>query len=339
LVGRAGSPKVYALHPDTGEDLHTLSLGSGIISGGTYTMQLVGAAGDGAVYVCNLTLNGATTAFRLYRWADDNPGTTPTVAFSGDPHPGNPQRWGDTMDVRGTGAGTQIIIGSRSGTNVVVFATANGTSFTPNPVNVSEVSGGAFGLGLAFGSGHTFWGKATGQALRRVGFDLGTGVGTVQQIFDTPGVASTISAIGVQTNLAVVVGVAVETPDNIKLYDIATNDTISLAETNGFATDNENAFFTGAVDFDGDRVFALDTNNGLLALRLLPPPPGNIQLQVEGGAMHLLWTGHPGFVYTLESSSNLLNWAEIADVTASNGMFHFFDVSTNLPQRFYRARN
>jgi uncharacterized lipoprotein YddW (UPF0748 family) len=339
LVGRAGSPKVYALHPDTGEDLHTLSLGSGIISGGTYTMQLVGAAGDGAVYVCNLTLNGATTAFRLYRWADDNPGTTPTVAFSGDPHPGNPQRWGDTMDVRGAGAGTQIIIGSRSGTNVVVFATANGTSFTPNPVNVSEVSGGAFGLGLAFGSGHTFWGKATGQALRRVGFDLGTGVGTVQQIFDTPGVASTISAIGVQTNLAVVVGVAVETPDNIKLYDIATNDTISLAETNGFATDNENAFFTGAVDFDGDRVFALDTNNGLLALRLLPPPPGNIQLQVEGGAMHLLWTGHPGFVYTLESSSNLLNWAEIADVTASNGMFHFFDVSTNLPQRFYRARN
>ena len=82
LVGRAGSPQVYALNPDTGADLHTLSLGSGIISGGTYTMQLVGAADDGAVYVCNLTLNGLTTAFRMYRWANDNPGTTPTVARS-----------------------------------------------------------------------------------------------------------------------------------------------------------------------------------------------------------------------------------------------------------------
>jgi len=341
LVGRFGSPQVYALNPDTGADQHTLSLGSGIISGGTYTMQLVGAADDGAVYVCNLTLNGSTTAFRLYRWANDNPGTTPTVAFSGDPHPGNPQRWGDTMDVRGAGANTQIIIGSRSGTNAVVFTTANGTTFTPNPVNVSGVSGGAFGLGLAFGTGNTFWGKATGQALRRIGFNLGTGVGTVQQTFGSPGVASSISAIGVQTNLAVVVGVAIETPDNVKLYDLSTNDTISLAETNGFATDNDNSNLTGAVDFDGDRVFALDTNNGILAMRLLPPAPGNIQLieQVAGGAMHLIWSGHPGFAYTLETSSNLVNWAELADVMATNGVFHFFDTATNLPQRFYRARN
>lgn len=272
LVGRAGSPQVYALQPDTGTDLHTLELGSSIIAGGTYTMQLVGAADDGAVYVCNLTLNGSTTAFRLYRWADDNPDTMPTVAFSGNPDPTNPQRWGDSMDVRGSGAGTQIIIASRLGTNVVVFTTADGTTFTPNRINVSGVPGGAFGLGVAFGTGNTFWGKAVGQPLRQVAFNLANQSGAVLQTFGSPGMANSIGAIGFGTNLSVVAGVAVETPDNLKLYDVLTNGTVTLAETNAFPTDNENSNLTGAVDFHNDRVFALDSNNGILALRVLPRP-------------------------------------------------------------------
>jgi hypothetical protein len=272
LVGRSGSPQVYALNPDTGADLHTLALGSGIISGGTYTLQLVGAADDGAVYVCNLTLNGSTTAFRLYRWADDNPGTTPTVAFSGDPDPTNAQRWGDTLDVRGAGTGTQIIVSSRLSTNLVVFTTVNGTTFTPNRVNVNGVTGGAFGLGVAFGSGNTFWGKAAGQPLRRVSFNLANNTGSIQRTYGSPDVANSISAIGVSTSLNVVVGVAVETPDNLKLYDLLPTDTVTLVETNAFPTDNENSNLTGAVDFDGDRVFALDSNNGIIALRVLPRP-------------------------------------------------------------------
>lgn len=272
LVGRAGSPQVYALNPDTGADLHTLNLGSGIIFGGTYHLQLVGAADDGAVYVCNLTLNSSIDEFRLYRWANDNSGTMPTVAFSGNPDSTNPQRWGDSMDVRGAGAGTQILIASRQGTNAVVFTTANGTAFTPNPVNVSSVTGGAFGLGVAFGAGNTFWGKAVGQPLRRVSFNLASNTGSVQQTYGSPGVASSISAIGVSTNLNVVAGVAIETPDNLKLYDILPNDTVTLVETNAFPTDNENSNLTGAVDFDGDRVFALDSNNGIVALQVLPRP-------------------------------------------------------------------
>ncbi len=272
LVGRAGSPQVYALNPDTGADLHTLNLGSGVVAGGTYTLQLVGVADDGAVYVCNLTLNGATDAFRLYRWANDDPGTTPTVAFSGNPDATNPQRWGDTLDVRGSGTGTQILIASRQGTNVVVFTTANGTTFTPNRVNVSGVSGGAFGLGVAFGEGNTFWGKAVGQSLRRVSFNLASNTGTVQQTYGSPGVANSIGAIGVSTNLNVIAGVAIETPDNLKLYDLLPDNTVTLVEANTFPTDNDNSNLTGAVDFDQDRVFALDSNNGIMALRVLPRP-------------------------------------------------------------------
>jgi hypothetical protein len=85
-------------------------------------------------------------------------------------------------------------------------------------------------------------------------------------------VANSISAIGVSTNLNVVAGVAIETPDNLKLYDILPNNTVALVETNAFPTDNENSNLTGAVDFDGDRVFALDSNNGIIALQVLPRP-------------------------------------------------------------------
>ena len=35
----------------------------------------------------------------------------PTVAFTGDPSPGNSQRYGDTFDVRGAGTNTQVLIG------------------------------------------------------------------------------------------------------------------------------------------------------------------------------------------------------------------------------------
>ncbi len=288
LVSRAGSPNVIVLNSTNGAELHNLSLSSGIISGGTYTMQMVGAADDGAVYVGNLSgVNGASDSFKLYRWANDNPGTLPTVAFSGIPIPGNLQRWGDTFDVRGSGANTQIIIGSRTGTNAVIFTTANGINFTPNAVNISGITGG--GLGIAFGEGNTFWTKERGGTpLRQIGFSLGSNVGTVLR---SHAIAGTTGPIGISPILNIFAGVAIDTPDHLRVYDLTTNGgNPILIETNSFPTDNDNSNGTGAVDFSGDRIFALDSNNGIIAMQLLPPPtPPSIltgpeeQLVVEGG--------------------------------------------------------
>jgi uncharacterized lipoprotein YddW (UPF0748 family) len=269
LVSRAGTAQIYVLDADTGAELHTLSQGSGIISGGYFTMLLISAADDGALYLGNLRLNGSSDNFRLYRWADDAPGTLPVVAYSGSPMSSSAQRWGDTMDTRGAGTGTQIIIGSRTNNSVVVFTTADGTNFTANPITVTNAPNGAFGLGITFGQGNTFWGKSTSHPLRKVQFDLATGTGAVIQTFSDPEVANAVTAIGYSTNLALVAGVAIETPDNLKLYDLGTNS-ISLVETNPFPADNTNSNLTGAVDFSPDRVFALDSGNGILARRILP---------------------------------------------------------------------
>jgi hypothetical protein len=186
------------------------------------------------------------------------------------------------------------------------------------------------------------WGKQNGSPLRQVSFNLASGTGSVLQSFGSPTVVSGVAAIGVSTNLQLLGGVSLETPDNFQLYDFPASGSPSLAETNAFPADNANSNGTGSVDFGGDRVFALDSNNGILALQLLSPTPAEFVLidRLPNGQVHLLWNGHPVFSYTLQSSSNLLFWTDLTNVTGSNGVFQHFDSSaTNQLQRFYRTRN
>lgn len=270
LVSRT-SPTIYVLDAATGADLWTLNKTG--ISGGTYPLLLVGVADDGAVYCGNLTTAGTTTAFKLYRWANDNSNTVPTLAYSGDPGAGNNQRWGDTLDVRGAGANTQILIATRAGNLVALFATANGTSFTPRIITVADAPGGAFGLGLAFGASNTFWGKATAHNLRQVAFDLGAGTGTTIRDHGSPDIPTTVAPIGVSTTLNLFGGINVGVTDNhFRLHDLAPATPAFIASTN-FATDNDNSGTgTGAVDFHNDRVYVLGPNNGLLAMQIVPAP-------------------------------------------------------------------
>lgn len=276
LISRT-SPMAYVLDADTGADLWTLDK-TGVTGGynSAYYLLMVGVADDGVVYAGNLTLTGTTTAFKLYRWANDSSNTVPTVAYAGDPGEGNSQRWGDTLDVRGAGTNTQIIIATRATNLVAVLTTTDGTNFTSKLIKVADAPGGAFGLGLAFGAGNTFWGKATAQNLRQVSFDLAAGTGTTLRSHASPNFPSSVAPIGVSTALNLLGGINVgATGNNFRLYDLTpTNGTpVSIAQTN-FATDNDNTGSgTGSVDFHNDRVYALGANNGILALQIVPVTP------------------------------------------------------------------
>jgi hypothetical protein len=414
------------LNADTGADLWNMSVSG--VTGGTYTLLLPGAAEDGAVYAGNLTTAGPTTAFKLYRWANDNSSTVPTTAYSGDPGAGNAQRWGDTMDVRGSGTGTQIIIASRSGNVAAIFTTVDGLNFTPTLVTVADAPTGAFGLGVAFGVGNTFWGKATSQNLRQVSFNLGTATGTTIRNHGSPDVPTTVAPIGVSTILNLLGGINVgATGNNFQLYNLASQTPTFIASTN-FPSDNDNTGTgTGAVDFGEDRVYALGANNGIVAMQILstfsplinpgpvgravkvgtnttftvgasgtpplsyqwkfyntnivgatgtaysivsvawsnagqysvtvtnsagsassapalltvlPASPSHIDsiLLLPDGTVQLTGSGDAGN-YTIESSTNLVNWQQLMVVPNTNGTFAWFDSITNAPQRFYRARH
>jgi len=269
----------YVLDGDTGADLWTLNT-TGVTGGYTasYYLLMVGVAEDGAVYAGNMTLHGNTVDFTVYRWANDSYGTLPTVAYSGDPGEGLDLRWGDTLDVRGSGANTQIIIGSLNTNRFAVLTTTDGISFTSQPITLTDTPSSVVGVGLAFGAGDTFWCKAglpSPQNLRQASFSLAAGTAATARNYADPVFPTSIGPIGVNPSFNVLGGVNVAEfgdGNSFRLYDLTTTNgaPVSITATN-FATDNDNSYAgAGAVDFGGDRVYALSSNNGLLAMQIVP---------------------------------------------------------------------
>jgi hypothetical protein len=97
-----------------------------------FPLNMIGAADDGAIYACNLTVNSTNVSlnndgpFRIYRWADEN--AEPAVAYIGDPSNNdtnnNHRRFGDSFAVRGSGVNTEILAGTRAGRIVARFTTS-----------------------------------------------------------------------------------------------------------------------------------------------------------------------------------------------------------------------
>jgi hypothetical protein len=55
-------------------------------------------------------------------------------------------------------------------------------------------------------------------------------------------------------------------------------------------------------------------------------------------AMRLRLTGQPAMRFTLQTSSNLVNWTSLVTNSSSAGLFDYIDSkSTNAPRRYYRA--
>jgi hypothetical protein len=293
---------------------------------------MVACTDDGQIFVANLTTGGATDPYKIYAFQDDDPLTHPYLLWGGDPGNGNNQRWGDNLDVRNTAGLIEVLIASR---NAKVVALLRGTVGLPlDPVatliNVADADNGNFGLSVAFGDGATFWGKASGSPLRQVGYDLVTGVGTVlRTITNYP----SMSVIAVDNHNQLLAGATLETPDTLRLLDIATPLSGPLElDTEFFPTDNANANGTGEVRFGTDsfgysKLFALDSNNGIIALNV----GGRLHESLDGNMLTLTWHG----THTLQATPDLTQ-AFTNVVGAVSG----FMVDTTLAgQQFFRLRD
>lgn len=281
LVSRfGGAPSIHILDGNTGADLGTMNVPSALVAGGTFALSMIGVGADGAIYGANLTTGSATTPLRVYRWADES--AMPTLAFSGDPTPGNNQRYGDTIDVRGSGAGTQIIFGSRAGTNAVLLTTTDGSTYTAASINGTGISGGDFGLGIAFGAGDSFWGKGSGGTTLRF---MSLSGGAPLQSYAPGAFTNTFSPIGIDSVRHLLAGISIATPDRTLLYDISNSQSDPnaplLLDSEIFPTDFPNGNGVGSADFWGDLLFVLDTNNGIQAYTVVPEP-GTVGLAILG---------------------------------------------------------
>lgn len=279
LVSRNGGSNIRRLDSTTGADLGGLDVTG--ITGGTFAVNAVAVAGDGAIYVGNLTTSSSTSPFKVYKWA--NAAAVPVLAFSGDPF-GGVARFGDTLAAIGSGASTRLAAGS--GNTAVVgdngFSLIDPTAGSASFVAVTGAAEGDFRLGLGFTDATHVIGSQ-GATLMRYAQTDGTLVGT--------GVFSTGSQrpVGYTSLGGIGLIAAVDTVDGlVRVYDASDPSNLGSPILFGSAlpfahTANANA--SGNVAW-GDQyydtndekwkttLYVLETNNGIQAYTVAVPEPG-----------------------------------------------------------------
>lgn len=119
-------------------------------------------------------------------------------------------------------------------------------------------------------------------------------------------------------------------PQNVALHDLrganVATDTPVLLDQDFFLTSNPNLNGTGqiALDLAGGRIFALNSNNGLLALAYAPP----LRHEMLGANLVLFWA-EPA-ILTRSATAN----GPFTDVPGVSGVF----TNTSTETVFYRLR-
>lgn len=308
IVSRTPTNGIHVLDANTGEYLWSMNLAG--ISGGTFIINMVACTEDGQVFVGNLTSDSVNpaTPYKLYAYLEDAAAAEPILAWSGDPGAGATNRWGDNLDVRGTGSAVEALIASRNG-KIVSRLQGIGLvpSLPPTVITVPDADNGNFGLSVVFGAGDTFWGKSSGSPLRQVSYNVDTQLGTVvKTITNYPG----MNVIGLDPVNQQVAGLSLETPDNLRLLNVEDLPGVALElDTEIFPTDNPNLNGTGAVRFGKGKLFALQSNNGLMAVTVWP----KLRLAVSGTTLTLTWDG----THTLQSATDITGpWTDVADAVS-----------------------
>jgi len=305
VASRSGnSNAIYVLDGNTGAFLHTLEPPAERFTGGTLVLNQVAVANDGTVYAGNLTTDGATTDFKLYQWFGDYAGEPGFLLWHGNPA-GNPDvhlRWGDAITVGGEAGASEVLVSS-SGTLLAII-----TDFPSLlTVDVTNAPATGFRLGLA-AANKSVWGKMTGLPLLQSQIDENSFSGTVLNSFTGLG---TMSAVGVNAAGTLLGGIFVDNPDHLRLFDISTPGSITALDTELFPSVNANVNATGAVAFGNGKVYALDSNNGLIAMNLNADClPDRLAIEPSGTDVILRWNRA---TYRLEGTATLgSGWATIA---------------------------
>jgi len=330
IPNRAGGASIYVLNADTGANITNLNMTGVVDQSGALTgfpVVMAGVAEDGVVYAANLTTSGG--GYTIYRWDTDAPGVPPVIAFGPADPTGGGQRIGDTFAVKGAGVDTRIFASTRSGTQVVVFTTTDGTNFTANVVDVgtapNPAPAGFAGLGLAAGEGDTFWATSGTFLLRKVIYDLVNGTNDVLLALG----GQTGNNIGADSANHMIASIGSgDTPSNLRVLDVSDpNLNAVLLDQEFFGSDNDNINGTGAVAFDvkGGRIFALDSNNGLVAVKYA----GRVNIQTLGANQVVTWP-----VGTSVLQSNSVVTGSYSDVTGATSPY----TNSSGSQLYFRLR-
>ena len=293
VANRTGGTAVNILNGTTGASAGTLNVTG--ITGGTFAINCIRVASDGAIYAANLEspASGATGNLKIYRWANESAAPT-TILDTAMP---TSMRFGDDMALRGSGASTVMAFGQNTtnvtnATNIVFVSTTDGTTFTSQVINVTAGAGGTpasgdFRLGITFAEGNSLIAKGNSSNLRKVGFDLAAGTATLDAT--STGFVSALTGIDYDPTSKLLVGsnaLASGTGTaSIRLYDMTDFAAGTLIDTVNYPTTNTNANIAGAAQFGNGRAYVFNTNQGIGAI--VVPEPSCAMLLLASGAMAL----------------------------------------------------
>jgi hypothetical protein len=190
-------------------------------------------------------------------------------------------------------------------------------------------------------SDSTFWEKHGGGAFNLVGFDTTAGVNASTILTNYPNINGSPSQVAwdAHTNIlvAIIFGSDTNAPDTLVQYDISADPTLPLlVESYNFPVNHQaNNNGCGRVIFAGDRVYALDANNGMAAWTLVPV----LHITQDPSNVVLSWSAEtPG--YTLTSSPSLstpTTWTPVGTGTLVGNQY-FVTNSVGAGALFYRLQ-
>jgi hypothetical protein len=271
--------------PNTQTDLGGLDIGSGIISGGTFNVNMIGVGGDGAIYVGNLTTastaSAGSTPYKVYKWANES--STPTAVYSGDAGLLG-TRIGDDFAVIGSGSSTRIVSGYSNpatpiaGTNGYAIidptaGTATAVAFANTPPAAND-----FKYGITFTDSSHIIGSQGGATYQYSSFSGNTGtlIGTAALTGHSGGsTAERLMAYDV-INGTPVLAIQSYGDSHVSIYNVADPaNPVFLTDGNITVAPMTNPNGTGSVAWgptvnNGDgsfsaNLYAMSTNQGIQA--------------------------------------------------------------------------
>jgi hypothetical protein len=333
----SGGVGLELLNGATGASIGTLS-STGLPNDNQFVIDQVGIADDGVVYGGCLDIGTSSSQYyTLNQWPAASNGAVAVQAYGpNDPGNGSNDRWGDTMAVRGAGSNTQVLLGSSASANVVLFTTPDGISFNPTLMTISGAPAGFAAKGVAFGAGNTFWAKNYGGNLFEIAFDPVELTNAILENYSISGqIPSRMVALGVDPVHNILAGVdLLDINNDLQLYQLTgTANPPVLFDQAFFPSYNANGNVNAAIVMKYPRVYALDVNNGIVALQYgLPATTAPTISSDPVGAT--IYSTDPSVVLTVGVSGSLpiyYQWQENGTniPNATNSTYTLNRLSTN----------
>lgn len=355
---RNGGTFVKVLNDSTGADVSDLNVTG--IEGGTFVINDAEVDHLGRIYVCNLSTNISTGAFKVYRW--DNTSSVPKVVLSYMAG-ADAIRLGDNFSVSYDAATQGYAVWAASATTgfhrVYKFTQIVGSDSlnqVPTVITLSDnITTGIASASVGPLQNGSFYWNATGQNARKYSAN-GTLIGVIPTAVLGTG-SNAIKLIGTQGTTDYVATVQFGTGNNNARVIEVPNGDPTTAVSYGVTTPlGANANTVGGdvavkMNMDGTAsVFVLATNNGLGSYRMtrvIPVEFSTFSAEAQDRNVMLVWktaTETNSASFEVERTlSGTSSWAAIGSVRAAGTSvetksYSYLDRNLNSAKYQYRLR-